>query len=236
MSTRTSRDQISSSTTTVMVVDDHRTFTDLMLLALHDVDDLQCVGAAHDRASALELAAMTSPDVVLMDVELGDEDGLEVAEQLVAARPGLRVVVLTAHAQDVSIVRRAAGSGACALLPKDGSLPELLHHLRTARPGGMVVQRDMLQAMVAPGRPPTTPTRHGSTKSPFTALTARENHVLALLARGYDVRRIAGELQISVHTCRGYVKSVLAKLGAHSQLEAVVIANTHGLVSGPRIR
>ncbi|WP_309647114.1 response regulator transcription factor [Nocardioides sp.] len=232
MSTRTSRDQMHCSTTKVMVVDDHRTFTDLMLLALNDVDDLECVGAAHDGTSALMLAAEALPDVVLMDVELGDEDGLELAEQLVAARPGLRVVVLTAHAQDVSIARRAARSGACALLPKDGSLPELLHHLRTARPGGMVVQLGLLQAMVDPCRPPTMPTRHGSTKSPFTALTARENHVLALLALGHDVRRIAGELHISVHTCRGYVKSLLAKLGAHSQLEAVVIANTHGLVSG----
>ena len=208
--------------TRVMVVDDHRTFTDLMVLALGDDADLECVGAAHDSSSALVLAALLRPDVVLVDVELGPEDGLALAVQLRVARPALRIVVLTAHGDDLHVARRAVAVGACALVAKDGSLTELLHHLRTARPGGMVVKPHVLVALAASSAE--------AGPAPFAPLTDRERHVLQLLASGRDVRRIAGELHLSIHTCRGYVKSLLAKLGAHSQLEAVVIANTHGLL------
>ncbi len=225
---------LGAKVTKVMIVDDHRTFTDLVVLALEDVADLACVGAAHDGPQALRLAAATRPDVVIMDVELRDEDGLDLAAEMVRARPELRIVVLTAHSEDVRLVRRAAASGACALLPKDGSLPELLHHLRNARPGGLVVQTAMLQSMVARGAASAVAPDTGHV--PFPALTGREKLVLELLASGHDVRRIAKDLHISIHTCRGYVKSLLAKLGAHSQLEAVVIATTHGLVDGPRPR
>ena len=84
------------------------------------------------------MAQELAPDVILMDVNLGDQDGLDLTAELVAAHPELRVVVLTAHA-DGAAMRRAAAAGACALLPKDGSLPDLLNGLRSARPGGFVV-------------------------------------------------------------------------------------------------
>ena len=146
-----------------------------------------------------------------------------------AARPELRVVVLTAHG-DVRVMRRAAKVGACALLPKDGSLPELLDALRNARPGGFRVHPALLHALITEdlaglarsGGPP--------------ALTAQEQRVLDLLAEGRDVRSISRQLDISVHTCRGYVKALLVKLDAHSQLEAVVVARTHGLVGGSGFR
>lgn len=207
----------------VLVVDDHCTFTDLVVLALAAEPDLDCVGAAHDADRARAMVRQHAPDVILMDVNLGTEDGLDLTAELIAAYPGLRVVVLTAHG-DATVMRRAATAGACALLPKDGSLPELLHGLRTARPGGLVVHPTLLHAVVTgtPERP--------STSVPCPALTPREQHVLQLLAEGRDTRAIARELGISVNTCRGYVKTLLMKLDAHSQLEAVVIAGMHGLV------
>jgi DNA-binding NarL/FixJ family response regulator len=211
----------------VLVVDDHKTFTDLVLVALDGEPDLVCVGAAHHAAAARTLTAQLEPDVVLMDVNLKAEDGLELTAELLAARPELRVVVLTAHS-DAKVMRRAAKVGACALLPKDGSLPELLDAIRHARPGGFQVHPTLLHALVTEqlaepaesGRPP--------------ALTPQEKRVLDLLAEGRDVRDISRQLGISVHTCRGYVKALLAKLDAHSQLEAVVVARTRGLIGGPR--
>ena len=208
-----------------MVVDDHRTFTDLALLALAGENDLECVGAAPDAARARQLVEEHEPDVVLMDVNLGADDGLTLTGELLAARPGLRVVVLTAHG-DATVMRRAAAAGACALLPKDGSLPDLLTALRTARSGGFVVHPDLLRTLVVAEPEPPARLRR-------PALTPREGEVLALLAEGRDVRVIARELGISINTCRGHIKTLLAKLGAHSQLEAVVIAATHGLVGGP---
>jgi DNA-binding NarL/FixJ family response regulator len=213
----------------VLVVDDHKTFTDLVVMALEAEPDLECVGAAHDASAARAMVAQLDPDVVLMDVNLKADNGLDLTEELLAARPELRVVVLTAHS-DVPMMRRAARIGACALLPKDGSLPELLEALRHSRPGGFRVHPTLLHAFITEGL------GSAGADTPTPSLTAREQRVLELLAEGRDVRCISKELAISVHTCRGYVKSLLSKLDAHSQLEAVVVARTHGLVRGPDIR
>ena len=212
----------------VLVVDDHCTFAELVVVALAHEDDLDCVGAAHDADRARRMVQELAPDVILMDVNLGDQDGLDLTAELVAAHPGLRVVVLTAHA-DGAAMRRAAAAGACALLPKDGSLPDLLNGLRSARPGGFVVHPTLLRTLVTEER------TAAEAAGPQPVLTPRELLVLQLLAEGRDTRSIAHELKISVNTCRGYVKNVLMKLDAHSQLEAVVIAGRHGLVdAGPR--
>jgi DNA-binding NarL/FixJ family response regulator len=212
----------------VLVVDDHCTFAELVVVALAHEEDLDCVGAAHDADRARRMTRELVPDVILMDVNLGKHDGLDLTAELVAAHPGLRVVVLTAHA-DSDTMRRAAAAGACALLPKDGSLPDLLNGLRSARPGGFVVHPALLRTLVTEERASEQAT------GPQPVLTPRELRVLQLLADGRDTRSIAGELKISVNTCRGYVKNVLMKLDAHSQLEAVVIAGRHGLVdAGPR--
>jgi DNA-binding NarL/FixJ family response regulator len=217
-----------AETVRVLVVDDHCTFAELVVVALALEQDLDCVGAAHDADSARRMTRELTPDVILMDVNLGDQDGLDLTAELVKEHPELRVVVLTAHA-DGAAMRRAAAAGACALLPKDGSLPDLLNGLRSARPGGFVVHPALLRTLV------TEESSSASPAGPQPVLTPRELLVLQLLAEGRDTRSIAGQLKISVNTCRGYVKNVLMKLDAHSQLEAVVIAGRHGLVdAGPR--
>jgi len=217
--------------TRVLVVDDHRTFTDLVRLALTAEPGLECVGAAHHAAQARAMVAEHRPDVVLMDVNLGSDDGLALTAELTAADPSLRVVVLTAHG-DSEVMRRAATGGACALLLKDGSLPELLGAVRTARSGGLLVHPELLHTLV--NGKPEKEAPEPSAWSP--GLTPREQTVLDMLAEGRDVRAIARHLGISVNTCRGYVKTLLAKLGAHSQLEAVVIAASRGLVGGGSLR
>lgn len=214
---------------TILVVDDHRTFNDLVRLALDDQPDLECVGSARTGAEARAELARHRPRIVLMDVDLGAEDGLDLTKELLAEDPDLLVVVLTAHA-DAHVMQRAAAAGACALLPKDGSLPDLLAALRTARQGELFVHPGLLRTMLDEE---AAADRRGL---PRPDLTPRERLVLQLLAEGRSVNDIARQLGISVHTCRGYVKTLLSKLGAHSQLEAVVIATMHGLVDAQHRR
>jgi len=215
-----------TATQTVLVVDDHRTFADLLEVALDGEPDLECLGSAHTVAAALAKVEQLGPDLVVMDVQLGDGDGLVATATLTRRDPGIRVVVLTAHA-DTDLMRRAAEAGACCLLPKDGSLPDLLSALRTARRGGFVVHPNLLRTLVAAAPP---------VEEFLPRLSRREHDVLQMLAVGMEVRAIADRLGISLNTCRGYVKTLLSKLNAHSQLEAVVVANRHGLVdaSAPR--
>src|SRR3954469_11011619 len=209
---------------TVLVVDDHQTFAELLALALGAEPSLRYVGHARDSAEATRLVDELNPDVVLMDVQLPDVDGLTTTERLIAARPELRVVVLTAHT-DPSLVTRAAAAGAAGFLPKDGALGDVLQALRTAHRGGMVVPAQLLAGVLAAPPPVPTPA------APASPLTIREQDVLRLMGRGMDVRAISRELGISPHTCRGYVKSILSKLDAHSQLEAVMAAIRMGLLA-----
>jgi len=212
----------SVAVTDVLVIDDHRTFTDLLALALRGEADLNCVGTAETVAAGIALADRLRPDVVVMDVHVGDDDGISATALLVARHPGIRVLVLTAHA-DQAVMRRASDAGACALLPKDGSLDEMLSALRTAREGGFVVHPQLLKRLLGSARQIST--------GYIPPLTRREHDVLQLLAAGLDARTAAKSLGITVHTYRGYVRNLLVKLDAHSQLEAVAIASKGGLLS-----
>lgn len=205
----------------VMVVEDHRIVAELLVCAIHAEPGFDAVGCAHSVADGLRMVEELSPDVVIMDVRLGDGDGIAATAELTERYSELRVVILTAHI-DQDLVRRSAAANACALLPKDGDLSSMLHVLRTAERGSFTVHPRLLHRLV--GQPVVPGQRQAS-------LTPRELDVLRLLSTGLGATLIAREMGISVHTCRGDVKSLLTKLDAHSQLEAVAKAVRHGLIN-----
>lgn len=204
----------------VLVVDDHQLIAELLEAAVEAQPGFEMVGHAQTVASGLDMVQALQPDIVIMDVRLGDGDGIAATAELTERFPELRVVVLTAFV-DQALMQRAAAANACALLPKDGDLTSMLDALRTARRGGFTVHPRLLHRLVTP------PIEVGRSKP---SLTPREWDVLQLLATGLETRLIAREIGISVHTCRGHVKGLLLKLGAHSQLEAVAKAMQHGMI------
>lgn len=207
--------------TRVLVVDDHLTFAQLLSRALGEESDLECVGHAQSSSEALSAVASLHPDVVLMDVRLPDRDGILTAAELAARYPELKILILTANAS-LAEVERAATAGACGFLAKDGSLGDVLDGVRAARRGSLILPDGLQARLSADGE-------RASTIQEWN-LTPRELEVLRLLGLGHYPRNIAKELGVSLHTCRGYVKGVLAKLGVHSQLEAVVLATRTGLI------
>ena len=211
---------------TVAIIDDHRTFADLLRIALSAENDLTCVGVAYGIDQGLDLVQSTRPDLVLIDlVFAGDErDGVLVTHQLRDLLPGTQVILLTGHPEP-ELLHRAAAAGASSLLTKDGSLPDLLAALRRAAGGSTVMHPQLLRAMVDVSAPRV------AVESP---LSAREREVLALMTVGMDARAIARQCDISVHTCRGHIKSILHKLDVHSQLEAVAEARRRGLLHDRR--
>jgi DNA-binding NarL/FixJ family response regulator len=210
---------------TVLVVDGHQTFAELLGVALRGQPDLRYVGHARNGEQALRLAAELRPDVILLDPELPDADGIAIAELLRHRQPDTRVVILTAS-NEATLVGRATAAGASGFLSKNGALGDVLHAVHTAHGGGMTVSTDILARLLRSTTPVVGPRGGG--------LTAREHEVLELMGSGLDPRAIARRLGISVHTCRGYVKAVLAKLDAHSQLEAVAVATRRGLIQPDR--
>lgn len=207
----------------VAVVDDHRVLADLFALVITQAPDLVLAGRAGSAQECVDAFDDWRADVVVMDVRLGDGDGVALTSALTARHPALCAIVLTAHV-DGPLLRRAAAARACALMPKDGDLAAVLDAIRAVEPTGrgrLRVHPHLLRRLGAARR--TTP--H------LGRLTEREQEVLRLLATGMDVRQVSRETGTTVSTVRSHVKSILAKLHAHSQLEAVAVAMRHGLLT-----
>ncbi len=204
----------------VLIVDDHRTFAELLSGAL-EAGGMTPVGVASSAAEAVAMAEDLRPDIVVMDIQMGRDDGLAATRRIRELVPDTVVAVVTAH-RDPDWVVRSAQAGASAFIPKNGSLAEMLDVLGRVRSGQMLVAPSTFVG----GRGDAGPARR--TAAP--ELTRREQQVLDCLGQGMQVKAIARVLGISQETCRGYVKSLHAKLGARSQLEAVVKAQQLGLL------
>ena len=209
----------------VLCIEDQRAFNDAMRIALSTEDDVVCLGSVVSVADGLEVLAREHVDVVLMDVDLPDVDGIEGTRRVKAASPETSVVVLTALAE-LEVFVRAVAAGADAFLAKDSPFEAILAAVRNSTPDGMQIDDHTIDALRTRIRDRVTV--DGRVWAP--ELTDREREVLALLTAGLDPQTIARQLGIRVHTCRGYVRNVLMKLGAHSQLEAVAVARQVGLV------
>jgi len=203
--------------TRVLVVDDHLAFADLLAFALSAQPDITCVGVCTTIADGAAAAARTRPDVVLLDIAIHGEDGLLAIPRFREACPGVVIAVLTAH-RGGSRVLQAQKAGAAAFISKDGPLDDVLAALR-----GMDGQR-MIVAQNARSRAGVR------TSGTACQLTAREHDVLDGLGQGLPPKLIARSLGISVQTCRGYLKTVMTKLGTGTQLETVVAAQQRGLL------
>ncbi len=213
----------------VALADAHRMFTQALQGLLAREPGIHPVGAAASVEEALELADRTEPDVVLMDVDLPGAAGVDATVELARRRPETAVVIVTSR-DDPSLVAEAMGAGARGFVLKTRAVEDLVAIIRQAANvggigGGVAVAH-------APGASPFARARRRP-EGP-TPLTSREMDVLRELASGRSTEQIADALFISVLTVRSHVKSILAKLGAHSKLEAVTSAIHRGLVDASR--
>lgn len=213
-----------SPTTRVLVVEDQRTLADALEIGINAQPDLQCVAAVHTVDEALHALATGDPDLVLMDVHLPGTDGIEGTRRVRAAHPTTRVLILTADATP-QLLAAAAAAGAAGFLGKDTAFTDILAAIRSPIEGKILVEGDALAVLLEAGA--SGPGEHPA------GLTCREAEVLSLMGDGLDPQAIAGRLVVSVHTARGHVKRIMMKLGAHSQLEAVVTATRMGLLDRP---
>jgi DNA-binding NarL/FixJ family response regulator len=205
----------------VLVVDDHLAFADLLAFALSAQPDVTCVGVSTTIDEGIAASARTRPDVVLLDIAINGEDGLLAVPRFREAAPGTAIVILTAH-RGGSRVRQADQAGAAAFVAKDGPLTDVLDALRGLDGDRMVMAR-------------STRTRDsGAADGVACRLTAREHDVLDGLGQGLPPKLIARSLGITVQTCRGYLKTVMTKLGTGTQLETVVAAQQLGLLQHSR--
>ena len=211
----------------VLIVDDHASLAGAMAMAINGRAGMRCVGCVVSIAGALTAVATLDPDVVLLDVFLPDGNGIEVIPELLAARPGVRILVLTGHT-DVDALARAAAAGASGFLPKESTIEAVIGAIKAASDGQLLVDGTTLASIL--GRLAQSSRQAREVVDQVPALTPREQDVLALMGQGLDPHAISLQLGISVNTTRGYLKGLMRKLGAHSQLEVIVISSRNGLL------
>lgn len=208
----------------VLVVDDHPLFLRGMQAALAEVGgDVEIVGAVESGAAAVETAMLAQPDVVLLDLNLPDVDGVEVTRRLMSRGFPGAVLILTMY-DDSAALTAALAAGARGYLLKGSSAADVLAGIRAVRSGGVVfgaaVADTVISGLTRPSAPPSIP-----------GLSGREVEILALIAQGHDNAVIARRLVLSEKTVRNHVSSIYSKLGVTDRASAIERARAAGLNS-----
>ncbi|QKG24020.1 response regulator transcription factor [Actinomadura verrucosospora] len=196
----------------VMLAEDQRMVRGALAALLSLEDDLEVVGEASGGAEAVAVAARTRPDVVLLDIEMPDRDGLDAAPEIRAAAPGCRIMILTTFGRP-GYLRRAMEAGASAFLVKDGPAQELAAAIRRVVAGERVIDPALAAAALSAGPNPLSP---------------RERDALEAGADGSTIADIAGRLHLSEGTVRNYLSAAINKVGARNRIEAVHTARAQG--------
>jgi DNA-binding NarL/FixJ family response regulator len=205
----------------VMVVDDHPIVRQGLVSVLEDEDDLEVVGAAESAVEALRVVHRLRPDVMLLDLEMPELDGVEAIPQLLAASPGLGVLVFTAYDTDERVLG-AVRAGARGYLLKGASAEEIARGIRTVHAGGSYLEPRVASKLMA---------EVSSPRRAAGGLSGREREVLRLVADGLPTKQIARNLSISERTVKFHVNSIFHKLGADNRAQAVALAAQQGLLT-----
>ena len=213
------------SVTTVLVVDDHKLFAEAIQLVL-ERGGFE-VRVATSAAEAWNELGSSTPDVLLLDIGLPDQSGLDLGKEILDRFPGPKVVIVTSL-EEPRVLQEAVKLGFHGFLTKDTKLPQLVRAIKDVADGQLVVPH-RLAVRRRSGEPEDIALI-------ASQLTPREHEVLELLAKGASSIDIASSLNVSPNTVRTHVQSILAKLQVHSRLEAVAFATMHNLVSTTRPR
>ena len=212
--------------TRVLVVDDAPLFRTGLRAALTEAN-FDVVGEAEDAPSAVIEAERLQPDIIVLDVLMPGQSGLEVVDKLLAAAPDTRVVLLTVSESEEDLLT-AIKAGARGYVIKDTPFPVLATAIIDVVENGAVVSPRMASKLFTVVQQML---RHRDlTASRKPTLTGREIEVLQLVAQGYTSREIGEELFISENTVKNHVRNILDKLGLHSRNEAVLYALRENLI------
>lgn len=221
---------MSSRPITIMIVDDHVVIrSGLRMLIEHD-KRMQVVAQAGNKDEALERAASTRPDVIILDLVLGDEDGLSFLPELCAASPESRVLVLTG-VQNPDSHRRAIRRGAVGIVLKEHAADQLLKAIMKVNDGEVWIERSMVGSMI---QELNKPALVDPEVMKIESLTDREREVIALIGEGLKNKQVGERLFISETTVTHHLSSVFSKLEVSDRLELIIYAFRHGLAKMPK--
>ena len=215
---------------TVVLVDDHPVWRDGVRADLAASGLAEVVGEASDGGEGIEVALEHMPDVVLMDLQLPTVSGVEATRRIVEGAPHVKVLVLSASAEEEHVLE-AVKAGASGYLLKSSTSAELIDAVRRVRSGEPVFTPSLAGLVLDEFRRVASGGATASTDEP--QLTPRENEVLKLVAKGYTYREIGEKLFISTKTVQNHVQNILTKLQLRKRYELMRYAIQKGLDRAP---
>ena len=201
----------------ILVADDHPIVREGLVAVLATQSDFEVIGEAATGADAVGRAVDLQPDVVLLDLEMPEMDGVEATRRIREQAPEARVVVFTAFDRDEQILG-ALRAGAAGYLLKGAPRDDVFRAVRVAHAGGSLIEPVVASKLLR------------QVRDDPDSLTDREREVLQLVAQGFPNRQIGKQLFISERTVKFHVSSLLAKFGAANRTEAVALARERGLL------
>jgi two-component system, NarL family, nitrate/nitrite response regulator NarL len=215
----------------VLLIEDHGVVRAGLRLLIESRRDLKVVGEAANRADALAIAAREQPDIILLDLDLGTESGLDLLPSLRSVAGRARVMVLTG-VRDTQGHRMAIRRGAVGLVLKDQAPDVLLKAITKVHAGEVWLDRTMLASVLEElSLGETRPVNVEASR--IATLTEREREVIGLICEGCKNRQIGSRLSITETTVGHHLTSIFAKLGVGNRLELVLFAHRHGLSKSP---
>ncbi|HJR44714.1 MAG TPA: response regulator transcription factor [Actinomycetota bacterium] len=215
---------------TVVLVDDHPVWRDGVRADLDASGVAEVVGEASDGGEGIDVALEHMPDVVLMDLQLPTVSGVEATRQIVEGAPHVKVLVLSASAEEEHVLE-AVKAGASGYLLKSSTSAELVDAVQRVRAGEPVFTPSLAGMVLDEFR--RVASGDAAARSDEPQLTPRENEVLKLVAKGYTYREIGEKLFISTKTVQNHVQNILTKLQLRKRYELMRYAIQKGLDRAP---
>ncbi len=209
----------------ILIAEDHPLFRKGMISLLSSVPEFEVVGEAKTGEEAIVRAADLQPDVVLMDLQMPEVNGIEATRRILQQSPSVRILVVTLFEDDDSVFM-ALRAGARGYVLKDSEEEEMVHAIRAVGKGEAIFSPNVATRVLAyfaassPG---------GSPPQAFPTLTEREREILTLIAQGHPNPSIARQLSLSTKTVGNYVSNIFTKLQVADRAQAIIRAREAGL-------
>jgi len=199
----------------ILAVDDHPVLREGIAALITRHPDMSLVGEAASAQEAVGQYRSVRPDVTLMDIQMPEGSGINAIVEIRSEFPAAKIIVLTTYSGDV-LANRALKAGACGYLLKGAVRKELIETIRQVHSGARRIDPDVAVALAS----------HLNDGG----LSVREAEVLTLVASGKSNKVVAGNLGLSEETIKGYLKSIMVKLGANDRTHAVTLAQRRGII------
>src|SRR5258706_12699569 len=214
----------------ILIVDHHQLVRTGLRMLIETVPGMKVVGKASNRSEALALAASKKPNLILLEIDLGPEDGLDFLAELRETATNARVLILT-RVKEIEIHLRAARMGAVGLVLKEHDGDVLLKAIKKVHQGEVWLDRSLMSSLL---NEMTAPDKVDPDAARIASLTDREQQVISLMYEALRNNQLAYRLHISETTVTHHLSSIFSKLGVSDRLELVIYAFAHLLAKMPQ--